>query len=100
MRHQSLSKHFLGNLARFARRFHDMHAAFESVCESSLPAAAGVDLRFDHDVDLSKLTRDRFRLIGSRSNFSACRRNTELVQELLRLILVNIHLGCTSKALK
>ena len=91
MRDQSLPEHLRRNFARFLRRFDEMHAAFESVFESPLSAPAGVDLRLDDDVDLSKLARDRFRFVRRRRNFSARRGDAEFFEQLLRLILVNIH---------
>ena len=51
MRHQSLSEHFRREFTRFAWRFANMHAAFETVGESPLPSSAGVNLRFDHEID-------------------------------------------------
>src|SRR6266403_628363 len=51
---EGLAKHLLRDLAHFLRRFHDVDTAFESVFESSLPAATGMNLRLHDDIDLSK----------------------------------------------
>ena len=91
MRDQSLPKHFAGNFASFGRRFHNVHAAFESILECPLPATSGVDLRFHDDVDLPDLARDRFRFVRGRRNFSGCRGDAKFLKQLFRLILVDVH---------
>jgi hypothetical protein len=97
VRHQSLSQHFLRNFARFLSRFHDVNAAFESVFKRPLASPARVHLRFDDDVccpsrtGTNQLARDRFRFIGRRRYFAASGGDTELLQELLGLILVDVH---------
>ena len=97
MRDQSLPEHFFRNFARFLRRFDDMDAAFESVLESPLPTAAGVHLGFDHklgrrgDIASSQFTRDRFGFVRSRSDFATGCGHSKFLEQLLRLVLVNVH---------
>ncbi len=77
-----------------------MHAAFESVFESPLPSPAGVNLRFHRQIDISQFARDCFRFIRRCRDLSARCGDAEFLQQLLGLILVNIHRAVASKALK
>src|SRR2546430_1949479 len=77
-----------------------MHAAFEPVRERPLSSTACVDLRFDYKTGIAQFTRDCFSFIGRRSNFSARGGDAEFLQQLLGLILMNIHCALASKALK
>ena len=92
MRHENLTEHLCGDFPNFFRRFANVNSAFESVLERSFAATTGVDLRFNYNIDSSKLTRDLFRFIDGRRHFAMRRRHIELLQQFLSLILVNVHL--------
>ena len=82
-----------------------MNAAFESILECPLSPSAGVNLRL-HDksasrtdsscgeVDTSQLARDLLYFIECRGDFASRGRHIEFLEQLLGLILVNVHLFC------
>src|SRR5207247_10685451 len=70
-----------------------MHSAFEPVLEYSFAPAAGMYLRFDDNFDITELARDLFRFIERRRDFALRRCDIEPLQQLLRLIFVNVHLA-------
>ena len=78
--------------------FHDVHAALESVLESPFPAAAGVDLRLDHDLARADFARD---LLGffrrSAATFPRVRRGAEFLEQFFRLVFVDVHPGATRR---
>jgi len=63
MRHQDLPEHLRRNIPNFFRRLANVYPAFESVLESSLASPPGMDLRFNYNLDIPKLTRDLLRFI-------------------------------------
>src|SRR5947207_3105339 len=97
-----MAENYLRDLASVRRRFGEVNTALESICECPLPAPAGVNLCF-HDksasrtdssgdeIDISKLVRDLFDLVGCRSAFAARCRHIKFLQQFPGLILVNIH---------
>ena len=71
-----------------------MHAALESVGESSLPAPAGVNLRFHHQIARSPSSRAICSASSAvRGDLSARSRGAKFLQQLFRLIFVNVHVG-------
>src|SRR5436190_3565902 len=93
MRNKGMPQHLTRNFTHLFRRLAHVDATSKSVSECSFAASAGMDLRFDHDFALTNLPRDMLRTIWCRCDAAACRGHSELVQQLLRLILVNIHEG-------
>ena len=80
MRDQRLAEHFAGDVARFVRRFDQVDAAFESVRERPLAAAAGMNLRLHHEVGRRELARDLLRFRRRGGDLSAGRRHAEFLQ--------------------
>src|SRR5207245_8411900 len=70
MSHQNLPQHFRGNFTNFFGSLANVNSAFESVLERSFAATTGVDLRFNYNIDSSKLTSDLFRFIDCRRNLA------------------------------
>src|SRR6266487_3283749 len=68
-----------------------MHSSFESVRECALAASAGMNLRFDDDIDIAEFARDLLRLVKGRRDSSWCRRYIEFLQQFFGLVFVNIH---------
>ena len=52
-----------------------------------------VNLCFNDNIDIPKLTRDLFRFVERRSDFASRRRHIESLQQFLGLIFVNVHLA-------
>ena len=91
MRHQNLPEHFRRNITDFIRRFTNVHAALKSVLEATLAASAGVDLCLNNNIDIAQFTRDLLCFIECCCDSAACRRHIELLQQLFRLIFVDVH---------
>jgi hypothetical protein len=91
MSHKRLAKHLARDIARFGRRFHEVDASFESVSESPLPASSGVHLRFHDQIVRAEFARDLFRFRGGLSHPTARRGSAKFLQQLFRLIFVNVH---------
>src|SRR6266487_4459925 len=70
-----------------------MHSALETVLELSLAAAACMNLGFDDNIDIAELTRDLLCFIERRGDLTSRCCHVESLQQLFRLILVNVH--CT-----
>src|SRR6266508_65393 len=68
-----------------------MHAPFESVRECALAASAGVNLRFNDDIDIAEFPRDLLRLVKGRRDSAWCSRYIEFLQQFFGLVFVNIH---------
>ena len=73
-------------LAGFVGGAHDLHAA-------ALAAAAGVDLRLDDGDGRAELDVRAGGLLGARHDAAARHGDAESAQELLRLELVDFHVG-------
>src|ERR1700682_5696402 len=91
MRDQRLPEHLPGKLAHFLGRLAQMNATLESVGERSLPPPAGVDLGLYHQFAAAQVFRRAFRLGGASRRFSGRSRDPEFFEQLLGLVLVNIH---------
>ena len=63
MRDQDLTQHLRRDFAHFRRRLANMDSAFESICERALATPAGVNLRFNNDVNIAKFARDLLRFV-------------------------------------
>ena len=68
-----------------------MHAPFETVRERPLPSPAGVNLRLDHQVARAQLAGRLLSFVRRRRSFSARCRDAEFLEQLLRLIFVDVH---------
>ena len=91
MRDQGLTDHLGRNVARLAGGFAEVHTALESVGERSLPASTRVNLRFDHDRVGPEIARHFLRFLGRASHRPARIVRTELGEDFLGLIFVDIH---------
>src|ERR1022692_2623575 len=91
MRYQSLSEHLCRKLACFLRRFAQMDAALESICEGPLPSSAGGNLRLQHEIARPKFARHLLRFFGSRRHLSRRRSHSEFLEQLFGLVFVNVH---------
>ena len=91
MRDQDLTQHLCRDLAHFRRRLANMYAAFESVGERALAAAAGVNLRFDDDINITEFARDLLRFIKCRCDHSSGSGYIEFLQQFFGLVFVNVH---------
>src|SRR2546430_14327820 len=80
VRRQDLPEHLCSNLRNFRWGCPNMNAAFESVLETSLAAAARVNLRFDHKIDIAELTGDLLRFVECRCDFASRCRHIEFLQ--------------------
>ena len=68
-----------------------MNAALESILECPLSSSAGVNLRLNDKIDTSQLARDLLYFIECRGDFASRGRHIEFLEQLLGLILVNVH---------
>ena len=91
MGHQRHAEDLRGELVDLLERLRHLDAA-------ALAAAAGVNLRLD-DPDLAaELARRRIRLGDRKAGHAARRRHAVLAQDLLALILVNVHVSVLVRA--
>jgi hypothetical protein len=86
-----LPEHLGRDIAHFLGRLAEMHAAFKAIGESSFPAPAGVDLSFHDQLAAAQIFRRALRFGRAAGRFSRRCRDPEFLQQLLGLVLVNIH---------
>src|SRR4026209_2087006 len=68
-----------------------MHSSFEAVGECALAASAGVNLRFNHNIDIAEFARHLLRLLKARRNPPSGVGAIEFLQQCFGLVFVNIH---------
>ena len=73
------------------RMFADLRKRASQLDAASLAATAGVNLRLDDPERAAQLLRGSHGLIDGEGGDAARSPDTELLEELLRLILVNVH---------
>ena len=91
--HQHLAEHLSGHIARGFRRFHEMHAALETIFKSAFPAATGVDLGLHHQVLHPEPLGGIVGFLGGGGDFPFGAWDLETVKKLFGLVFVNIHDG-------
>jgi hypothetical protein len=91
MRDKGLPEHLCCDIAHFLGRLAQMHAAFKTVGERPFPSPAGVDLRFHDQLAAAQIFRRALRLGGASRRFTRRRGDAKFLQQLLGLVLVNIH---------
>jgi hypothetical protein len=87
VRHQVHAENLLREVAYLVQRSCDLHAA-------ALAAAAGVDLRLHHPDLAAELLGCLDGLIDAESGEAARRGDAELAEDLLSLVLVDLHQAC------
>src|SRR5690242_4619396 len=68
-----------------------MHAALKPVCECALAPSASMHLRLHDEIIGPEFARNLLRLLGRARDPAARGRRAELLQQLLRLIFVDVH---------
>ena len=93
MSHKRLTKHFTGDFLSFCSRVNHMNAAFESILESALASAAGVNLGFDHQAGSAKFCGDLASFLSCLCDFAGRCGDTVFCEEFFGLIFVDVHGG-------
>ena len=93
-RHQSLAEHVLREACNFIHRLREPHAALRirrQFLELALAATTGVNLRLHHIDRTGQRLRCGNRFVDCEGRRSRRHRHTEIFQDSLALILVNVH---------
>ena len=91
---EGAAEHLLGLFRRLGDGLGDAHAALLTgggLLERALAAAARVDLGLDHPDGAVEFAGGGFRLFGAEDGAAVGDRRAVFAQELLRLVLVNVH---------
>ena len=93
-RDQRLAEHLLGERLHLGARLGEAHAALlagRGFLELAFAAAAGVDLRLHHEQRPRQLLHRLVGLAHREGDHAVRRRDAELTQEILGLMLVDVH---------
>ena len=91
MRDEGLAEHFACNVRSLFRGVHEMDTAFETVFEGAFATTTGMNLGFDHESGFSDFACGGSRFCRRAGDDSFGAGDAEFVEQLLGLILVDVH---------
>jgi hypothetical protein len=88
---QGLVEHLAGELRGLLGRLDEVDPALEAILEVALAAATGVNLGLDDQLGAGEFLRGGSCLFGGGCNLALGARDLESIEELLRLVFVDVH---------